>query len=185
MNEPIPTLLCCGLTLFSCSCAHYVQQGLPSMVAVLDLRQAQGSCRYQIDQLVAYDLMVVRPWLHSSHTADWACVMFEDNIVRDSTSNSCLPDAQHLLNDTYSTRRTIHGTMSYMGLAELPYHYDISPDRAGLPVVSVRVSLVGPLAQESENIRHMRRRLNEAAQLWTDAAPNGHTWFRFRNRCCD
>jgi hypothetical protein len=174
----------CVLVVAACTlgaCAEYSHADLPRVAADLDVDLCSDGCRHTVSELTRRDHGAVFAISGLSESPqEWSCPMMFDNLRRDSTQAACLPRLSTLLTSDYGTSQKIAGGMSYMGVAPLPYRYDIVSNAAGRPVVSVRIALTGELADIPENVQHMQRKFNRASELWEDGAPEGAIRFVFR-----
>jgi hypothetical protein len=92
-----------------------------------------------------------------------------DNIERDSLEG-CLPEPSVAMAGN-GGRVLVEGTLAYMGFVALPYSYDLDTDQDGNAVVRVRVHYFGELAEDPAHLQHIARKLDRAAEIWTQNAP--------------
>jgi hypothetical protein len=139
-----------------------------SVASSLGLVSDNDSCFYSASELTRIELAQHDP-NRLSLTRYWGCLSLRDNLDRDSRQN-CLPEPSVAMNGQVG-RKPIEGTLAYMGLVALPYRYELDSDSQGHAVVRVRIHYTGSLADDPENLRHMARKLERAAEIWTQNAP--------------
>ncbi len=168
------------LLIFSqTACIARGLSGLAPIAQELDIPVRSDACRLSISALTRLELADPRAsQSRDRYRSDWACDMLVDDMTRDTVSRACLPSPSVLFSRRYTGTVHVKGQVSYMDVAALPYSYDISPDRDGHPVVTIRISFDGPLAADAQNVGDIQEKLNRAAAIWTEAAPND--WVHFR-----
>jgi hypothetical protein len=137
------------------------------VASALGLASDDDSCLYSASELTSIELQPNTS--RNSLTRYWGCLALRDNIERDSLAG-CLPEPSVALAGR-GGRAHIEGTLAYMGFVALPYRYDLDTDDDGHARVRLRVHYYGKLAEDPGNLRHMARKLDRAAELWTQNAP--------------
>ena len=151
--------------------ADSVELGVSTFSGVaraLGLASDNDSCRYSASELTRFEL-AQHDASRSSLSRHWGCLALRDNIERDSL-DGCMPAPSVALSGR-GGRAHVDGTLAYMGFVALPYHYDLDTGDNGHALVRVRVHYYGKLAEDPGNLRHMARKLDRAAEIWTQNAP--------------
>jgi len=138
------------------------------VASAFGLASDHDSCRYGASELARIELEQ-HETSRISLTRYWGCLALRDNIERDSL-DGCLPDPGVVMTGRGGGAH-VEGTLAYMGFVALPYRYDLDTDDAGHAVVRVRVHYDGKLAEDPANLQHMARKLDRAAEIWTQNAP--------------
>jgi hypothetical protein len=135
----------------------------------------ERGCKYSRDQLT--ELYVKQ---RSTAEADWSCVLFLNNLQRDSLKD-CIVDPDRLTQFRASRRHTLHGRISYLGVLPLRYAYDAwwSPELQR-NVIEVRLRFKGSAAQNGAELSRMSEGLRMAAQHWNRLGRYGNFQFIFR-----
>ena len=144
----------------------------------LGARTVGTSCAHGRSELT--DLTLAEWRLHPGSTAfdaDWACIALEDNLARDSMAG-CAPPPADVLARPITFGRRVTGELFYVGLDPREYAYDLVPDPIGIGV-EVRIQLMGPLVADPARVAAMQKKLDRAAELWSENSPGGNVHFRF------
>lgn len=132
-------------------------------------------CKFSRDELV--ELYVKQ---RSTAEADWSCMLFLQNLRRDSMKN-CIVDPDQLKKFRAKRRHTVQGSLSYLGFLPLRYAYDAwwSSEKQR-NVVEVRLRFTGSLARDGAELARMSEKLRIATLHWNHPSNYGNFEFVFR-----
>ncbi|MEK6544520.1 MAG: hypothetical protein AABZ44_08825, partial [Elusimicrobiota bacterium] len=141
----------------------------------LGLPSSGDACRYAPDVLTRFELS--EPDLGGRYRGHWDCSVLRESLGRD-TMDYCAPDPRSVFAPMEGGRR-IEGDIFYMGLAALGYAYDLEAGKDGYPSVHVKVHFTGELGASRKALALMRRKMKQAAAIWTANSPGGRYRFVF------
>ena len=114
-----------------------------------------GRCRY----------LTRKNLLKKGSQADWDCFFAFRNVIRDI--NYCAPENWDDLPDE---ENSIHGLFRYVGVAPLPYKYDLIP-HAGKVVAKSTIYYKGYENLNDDEKKLLTEKLKKATNLWNENTP--------------
>ncbi len=138
-----------------------------------------SECRFSQKRLTKIDSdrysEQVKDWLaNDTYGDDWACLMKERHLKRDSLKD-CQPTEEEVFNFVPDKKMLIEGKIRYMGMIPQGYRYEISPEG-----IEVRIAFKGELGENEEALAATREKLKYASEIWTRQSPGGKLKFTFR-----
>jgi hypothetical protein len=175
-----PTLaLFAGAVLVSACAAYSPGAQLARVAPALDIPTDGDGCPYDGPTLARVRL---ETWKHAPHerplAPEMACVALRDDLVRDSRVD-CTPDVRTVLRGSLSSTMRVTGEIAYVGVDPREYAYDLRPGARGGYELEVRVQLTGDLARNPAEVDAMQRKMDRAADFWTEHSPGERVRFRF------